>query len=169
MKIKNLFIPAVIAHSQANIDNKIYRAVIGALVKIANEVERQGNTEAGALGGFTLPTERLQKSESEIRSSEREISRERNNLQGYRVVAEVALDVTFACVEAAIDLKELVAVTIPQQLRDGSGMLLRSSNKGADEASAALDASKAAARTFEREVDNILREEIREALYAQED
>lgn len=169
MKIKNLFVPAVIAHSQANIDNKIYSAVIGALVKIANEIERQGHPEAGALGGFTLPTERLQKSDSEIRSSEREIRKERNNLAGWRVATEAALDVTFACIECVLDLKELVAVIIPQQLLDGSGMMLRSSNKGAEEASAALDASRAAARTFEREVDNILREEIREALYAQED
>ena len=169
MKIKNLFVPAVIAHSQANIDNKIYRAVIGALVKIANEVERQGHTEAGALGGFTLPTDRLQKSEREIERSKNEIQRERNNLAGYRVVAEVAIDVTFACCEAAIDLKELVAVTIPQQLRDGSGSFLRSRNKGAEEASAALDASRSAARTFDREVDNILRDEIRAALSEQEE
>lgn len=169
MKIKNLFIPAVIAHSQANIDNKVYRSVIGALVKIANEMERQGLPEAGALGGFSLPTHRLQKSALEIEKSQREIRRERNNMAGARAVTEAALDVAFACGEMVLDLKELVAVTIPQQLLKGSGMLLRSSNKGAEEASAALDASRAAARTFEREVDNILREEIREALYAQED
>ena len=169
MKIKNLFVPAIVAHSQANIDNKIYRSVIGALVKIANEVERQGLPEAGALGGFSLPTHRLQKSEKEIENSRREIRRERNNMAGYRVATEAVLDVTFACVESVLDLKELVAVTIPQQLRDGSGSFLRSRSRDAEEASAALDASRSAAKAFDREIDLILRDEIRAALSEQEE
>ena len=169
MKIRNLFIPAVIAHSQANIDNKVYRSVIGALVKINHEIERQGFSEAGALGGFSLPTHRLQKSEKEIENSRREIRRERNNMAGARAVTEAVLDVAFACGEMVLDLKEMVQVTIPQQLRDGSGSFLFSRNRGADEASAALDASRSAAKAFDREVDNILRDEIRAALSEQEE
>jgi hypothetical protein len=169
VKIRNLFIPAVIAHSQANIDNKVYRAFVGALVKINHEIERQGFSQAGELGGFSLPTNRLQKSEKEIENSRLEIRRERNNMAGARAVTEAVLDISFACGEMVLDLKEMVQVTIPQQLRDGSGSFMRSRSRDAEEASATLEASRSAAKAFDREIDLILRDEIRAALSEQEE